>query len=161
MDTPLIREIKIEDDTAIASVIRSVLLEMGAPKVGTAYEDKTLDTMTANYKKPRSVYFIIEEKDKVIGGAGIAPLENGDPSICELQKMYFLPEARSRGLGTQMMTICLNKARELDFKQCYLETLPYMKAATKLYNASGFKQLEASLGETGHYSCDVWMLKTL
>ncbi|MCB0445655.1 MAG: GNAT family N-acetyltransferase, partial [Gelidibacter sp.] len=80
---------------------------------------------------------------------------------CELQKMYFLPEARGKGLGMLMMTKCLEKAKAFGFEQCYLETLPYMKAATKLYAKAGFESLKQPLGDTGHYSCNVWMLKKL
>ena len=42
---PKIREIKRKDNEEIARVIRSVLVEYGVPKVGTAYEDKSLDCM--------------------------------------------------------------------------------------------------------------------
>ncbi|WP_299392602.1 GNAT family N-acetyltransferase [uncultured Gelidibacter sp.] len=157
----MIREIKTEDDAQVAQVIRSVLEEMGVPKVGTAYEDKALDMMTATYAKSKSAYFVIEAEGKIIGGAGIAPLENFDGNICELQKMYFLPEARGKGIGAKMMEVCLQNAKSHGFEKCYLETLPYMTDATKLYAKFGFENLDGPLGNTGHYSCNVWMLKTL
>ncbi|WP_053978065.1 GNAT family N-acetyltransferase [Mangrovimonas xylaniphaga] len=156
----VIREIKAEDDAQVAAVIRDVLIEFGVPKVGTAYEDVALDCMTITYSAPKMVYYVLDDNGKVIGGAGIAPLE-GEVDVCELQKMYFLPEARGTGLGSAMMTKCLEKAKDLGFKKCYLETLPYMKAATKLYGKVGFETLEAPMGNTGHYSCNVWMIKEL
>lgn len=157
----LIREIKVEDDAQVAEVIRAVLIEMGVPKVGTAYADKALDEMTTTYNKDNAAYFVVEDQGKIIGGAGIAPLENYKGPICELQKMYFLPEARGKGLGMKMMEVCLEKAKSFGFEKCYLETFPYMKDATKLYAKSGFEPLEGPLGDTGHYSCNVWMLKSL
>lgn len=160
-DPIVIREIKKEDDAQVAMVIRAVLVEMGVPKVGTAYADKALDEMTATYHKDRAAYFVVEDNGKIIGGAGVAPLDNFEGNICELQKMYFLPEARGRGLGANMMDICLNKAKSFGFDKCYLETLPYMKDATKLYAKSGFESLEGPMGDTGHYSCNVWMIKSL
>lgn len=156
-----IREITAADDPEIAKVIRSVLVEMGAPKVGTAYEDNALDQMTITYDKPRHTYFVVVENNEVIGGAGIAPLGNASEDICELQKMYFLPQARGRGVGEKMITQCLEKAKHFGFQKCYLETLPYMTAATKLYEHTGFQYLEGPIGDTGHYSCNVWMIKTL
>ena len=75
--------------------------------------------------------------------------------------MYFLPEARGIGLGSEMMEICLRKAKEFGFEKCYLETLPYMEEARKLYRKVGFTDLEAPMGDTGHYSCNLWMLKDL
>lgn len=157
----LIREIKTEDDAQVAQVIRAVLVEMGVPQVGTAYADKALDEMTATYDKDNATYFVVEDQGKIIGGAGIAQLENFEGGICELQKMYFLPEARGKGLGAKMMDICLEKAKAFGYEKCYLETLPYMKDATKLYSKTGFEPLEGPLGDTGHYSCNVWMLKSL
>lgn len=157
----LIREIKAEDDAQVAEVIRAVLIEMGVPKVGTAYADKALDEMTTTYNKDNAAYFVVEDQGKIIGGAGIAPLENYKGPICELQKMYFLPEARGKGLGMKIMEVCLEKAKSFGFEKCYLETFPYMKDATKLYAKSGFEPLEGPLGDTGHYSCNVWMLKSL
>ena len=72
METWKIREIKAEDNQQVKHLIQSVLVEMGVPKVGTAYEDKALDDMTEEYEGDRKAYFIVEENNKVIGGAGIA-----------------------------------------------------------------------------------------
>ncbi len=159
--TVKIREIEQKDNEAVASLIRKVLVEMGVPKVGTAYEDTALDHMFENYDVPKATYFVVEEDGRLIGSAGVAQLENFEGNVCELQKMYFLEEARGRGLGSQMMKICLDKARQYGFEKCYLETMPYMKEAQKLYKKSGFEYIDASMGNTGHYSCQVWMLKQL
>ena len=157
----IIREIKPEDSAELAIVIRSVLEEMGAPKVGTAYEDKATDMMFETYQKKNGKYFVVEHKNKVVGGAGIAQLDNFEGNTCELQKMYFLPIARGKGLGTKLISVCLEKAKKLGFENCYLETLPYMEAAVKLYKKNGFINLDKPMGNTCHYSCDVWMIKKL
>ncbi|MGB0837152.1 MAG: GNAT family N-acetyltransferase [Flavobacteriaceae bacterium] len=156
-----IREIQEQDNEQIALIIRKVILEFGAPKVGTAYEDPALENMYLHYKKSRSAYFVLTQNDMVIGVAGIAPLENGPEDICELQKMYFLPETRGKGLGKRMIETCLNKAEQLGYKQCYIETMENMKAAQNLYQKNGFKSLDKPLGDTGHYSCQVWFLKDI
>ena len=160
-DTIVIRKIELEDDPKIAKAIRSVLIEMGVPKVGTAYEDAALDCMTETYDNPKMCYFVVAEDNEILGGAGISPLENYKGNICELQKMYFMPEARGKGWGSKMMATCLDFAKEAGFEQCYLETMPYMDDARKLYFKSGFKSIPKPMGNTGHYSCTVWMLKDL
>src|SRR5210317_1397535 len=101
----IIREIKPTDNKEVAKIIRSVILEMGAPKVGTAYEDKATDTMFETYQKEKSSYFVLEHNNTIVGGAGIAQLDNYDGNVCELQKMYFLPIARGKGLGSKLITI--------------------------------------------------------
>ena len=157
----IIREIKASDNQQMAHVIKTVILEMGAPKTGTAYEDKATNAMFENYQKQNVVYYVVEHKGNVVGGAGIAALDNADGTICELQKMYFLPIIRGKGLGSKLIATCLQKAKEFGFKNCYLETMPYMTAAQKLYKRNGFTNLEKPMGDTGHYSCNVWMLKEL
>jgi len=157
----IIKEIKPQDNEQLAIVIREVILEMGAPKTGTAYEDKATDQMFENFQKPRSFYYVILHNNIVLGGAGIAPLENSTEDICELQKMYFSPMIRGKGLGSKLIEKCLKKALLTGYKNCYLETMPYMEAATTLYKKNGFINLEKPLGNTGHYSCNVWMIKEL
>ena len=158
---PVIREIQPEDNQQIAAVIRAVLIELGVPKVGTAYADKALDMMFENYNKPTSAYYVVDFDGKIIGGSGVAQLDNYERSICEFQKMYFLPEARGLGLGSEMIAICLDKAKKIGFEKCYLETMPYMQSAKALYKKNGFVSLDKPVGDTGHYSCNVWMIKDL
>ena len=161
METVIIREIQPSDNAEVAVVIRKVLIDLGVPKVGTAYADKALDHMFENYDKPRATYFVVEDQGRIIGCAGVAQLENYQGNVCELQKMYFMEVARGRGIGSKMMNKCLNRAKEYGFEQCYLETMPYMKEAQKLYKKTGFEYIEAPMGNTGHFSCPVWMLKQL
>ncbi|HEY0091467.1 MAG TPA: GNAT family N-acetyltransferase [Flavobacterium sp.] len=156
-----IRQIRPQDDPEIAKVIRDVLIEHNVPKVGTAYADPQLDYMYRAYDHPYSVYFVVEKEGKIIGGAGIAHLEKEESDICELQKMYFLREARGLGLGTAMMQKCLEAAKDFGYTKCYLETMPYMTDAQKLYQKSGFHYISAPMGNTGHNACPVWMLRKL
>ncbi|HJP99596.1 MAG TPA: GNAT family N-acetyltransferase [Rhodanobacteraceae bacterium] len=157
----LIRPIEPRDDAAIAAIIRSVMPEFGAGGEGFAIHDAEVDTMCATYAKPRSAYFVVEIDGKVVGGGGVAPLENGEAGVCELRKMYFLPEARGLGAGQAMITRCLDTARELGFERCYLETLTGMDAAQALYRKHGFAPLCAPMGNTGHHGCDRWFIRNL
>ncbi|MDV6168678.1 GNAT family N-acetyltransferase [Flavobacterium sp. DG1-102-2] len=151
----IIRKIEQKDNAQVAALIRSVLIEYNVPKVGTAYADAALDCMFETYLADKSAYFVVEDNGTLIGGAGIAPLENGPEDVAELQKMYFLPQARGTGMGSKMMDTCLAFAKAEGFERCYLETMPYMEAAQKLYRKSGFNYLDAPMGNTGHNSCPV------
>lgn len=161
MENWIIRKIEKKDNQVVAQLIRAVFDELNIPKVGTAYADPYLDLMFEEYNKPKSAYFVVETMGKVIGGAGVAPLLNEAETICELQKMYFLPEARGQGIGSQMMYNCLQAAKDFGFKKCYLETMPFMHDAQKLYKKTGFEFICSPMGSTGHVSCPVWMLKEL
>ena len=161
MENIRIREIQKQDNEQMAAIVREVLTDFGAPKVGTAYADPYLDTLFEVYDIPRAIYFVVEKNGIVMGGAGIMQLEKANKTICELQKMYFLTEIRGLGFGTKLMNLCLEKAIEFGFESCYIETMSYMDDAQKLYRKSGFEYLENQIGDTGHNSCEVWMLKKL
>ncbi len=156
-----IRRIEKKDNAAVANIVRTVLMEMGAPKIGTAYADPNLDTMFETYQKANAVYFVIESAGEVVGGAGIDKLTAVTANICELQKMYFLPQARGIGMGSKMIKSCLAEATAFGYEKCYLETMPYMEAAQQLYKKSGFYYIDEPMGSTGHTSCPVWMMKDL
>lgn len=156
-----IREITPDDNQALHALIHSTLEEFNVPEKGSARADTAIAHMYETYAIPRAYYMVAEEEGKIIGGAGIAPLRDGGAGICELQKMYMLPNVRGRGLGNILLKKCLEKAREFKYTGCYLETMPNMKTAQALYKKYGFQYLTAPLGCTGHHACPVWMFKAL
>ena len=157
-----IRPIRNDDDAAMAAIIRTVMPEFGASGCGFAINDPEVDWMSRAYAAPRSAYFVVEDATgRVLGGGGVAPLEGGDPDTCELRKMYFLPEARGRGIGAAMMARCLEAARGFGFARCYLETLTGMDAAMRLYERAGFRRIDAPMGATGHGGCNTFYLREL
>ena len=157
----LIRPINESDNKHIAVILRQVLIEMDIPRKGSAFEDPEIDKMYESYQSNRSIYFVVEENKKILGGAGINPLRDGDSDICELQKMYFHKSLRGRGIGNKIIELCLNFAVESNFKKCYIETMPNMLNAQKLYLRKGFNYINNPLGNTGHTACPIWMLKNL
>lgn len=162
MPTPfLIRPITVSDDAAMAAIIRRVMPEFGADGPGFAIHDAEVDRMCEAYAQLHSAYFVVERDGQIIGGGGVAPLQNGEADVCELRKMYFLPEARGIGAGSAMMQRCLDAARAFGFRRCYLETLTGMDAAQALYTRSGFTALRAPMGGTGHFSCDRFFILEL
>jgi putative acetyltransferase len=156
-----IRPIAASDDAAVAAIIRTVMPEFGAVGDGFAINDPEVDWMHRAYSAPRSAYFVLESDGQVIGGGGVAPLAGADADVCELRKMYFLPQARGLGAGRAMMTRCLDAARTLGFRHCYLETLRGMDAAVALYERTGFQPLPAPMGATGHGGCNRFYLLAL
>ena len=156
-----IRKIEPKDNLKIASVIRNIFEELDAPKVGTAYADPHLDTLFEVYQAENEIYFIVEEDGIILGGCGIGNLMDAEFKICELQKMYLAKEARGKGIAKELMQKCLEFAKQVGYDKCYIETLPFMKDAQKLYVKSGFTYINAPMGSTGHNACDVFMIKDL
>ncbi len=158
---PLIRPIRPADDPAMAAIIREVMTSFGTYGPGYSINDPEVDSMSAHYPEPRAAFFVVEQGGRVLGGGGIGPLTGAEAEVCELRKMYFLPELRGRGLGEKMLRRCLDAARERGYRRCYLETLTGMDAAMKLYTRTGFKPLCGPLGKTDHFGCDQHYLLAL
>lgn len=156
MNHPSIRPISPLDNDQIAAIIRTVMPEFGANGAGFAIHDQEVNDMFVAYTRPRCCYFVCEVDGRILGGGGIAPLEGGDENTCELKKMYFLPEARGKGLGQKVLKMCLRAAKEKGFRYCYLETFNTMKDAMKLYAKNGFIKIPGALGNTGHFACDTF-----
>jgi putative acetyltransferase len=156
-----IRPIAPPDDPVIASIIRTVMPEFGADGPGFAIVDPEVDSMSAAYSGPRSRYYVAELDSRVVGGAGFGPLTGASPEVCELRKMYFLPEGRGRGLGAGLLAKILAEAAQLGYRTCYLETLTGMEAAQRLYGRAGFRPRHAPMGQTGHFGCDRWYVRDL
>ena len=155
-----IRKIKKSDNKIIESIIRSCLIEFGANHEGTAWADPDLGRFSEIYNTEGNEYWVAEdEQGRVVGGAGIGALE-GTEGICELQKMYCLPEVRGKGASHALIETALNYAKQY-YKMCYLETLDNMVAAQKFYEKYGFQITNDSFGQTDHFACDVHYIKEL
>lgn len=157
-----LRRIAAEDNSAIARVIRQVSAEYGlTADKGYTVADPNLDELFQLYSQPGHAYWVVEIDGEVVGGGGVAPLSCSEPDICELQKMYFLPVVRGKGLAKKLALQALEHARSQGFKRCYLETTAFLKEAIALYEHLGFEHISEALGCTGHVDCEVRMIKAL
>ena len=157
----VIRLLRKEDNPEIAWIIRSVLTEFNANKPGTVYFDPTTDDLYTLFAAHNSEYWILELDGKIVGGSGVYPTENLPAGCCELVKLYLLPEARGKGFGKMLIEKCFDSATKFGFAQMYLETMPELKMAVGLYERCGFTYLNGPMGSSGHFGCDLWMIKEL
>ena len=156
-----IRFIQPADNADLATIIRNSLAEFGANKPGTVYFDPTTDALFDLFQTTGSFYLVAEENGQLLGGAGIFPSAGLPVGVCELVKMYLHKAARGKGLGRLLINQCLEKAKETGYKKVYLETMPELGKAVSVYEKFGFSYLTGPMGNTGHFGCDVWMIKDL
>ncbi len=156
-----VRLIQPTDNAALAAIIRTALTEFGANKPGTVFYDESTDHLYDLFQQQGSLYFVAHDGDTLLGGAGIYPTAGLPNGTCELVKMYLSAAARGKGVGRMLIDRCLEQARQMGYTQCYLETMPELKKAVSVYEKFGFSYLSQPLGNTGHFGCDVWMLKSL
>ena len=155
-----IRPIESRDNSAVEYIIRYCLTEFGANHEGTAWADPDLGRFFEKYQGEGRKYWVAEDENgQVVAGVGIGELP-GAPGVCELQKMYCLPQARGVGVAYELLQLALDYARQY-YEKCYLETLGNMTVAQKFYEKHGFVQIYEPVGATGHYACDVLYIRDL
>ncbi|MCX6254601.1 MAG: GNAT family N-acetyltransferase [Bacteroidia bacterium] len=157
----IFRPIEEKDNKEIADLIRSVFREFKIDRPGTVYFDPTTDNLFKLFRTPGSEYWIAEENGIIIGGCGVYPTPGLPDGCAELVKLYLSASQRGRGIGWQLMAKTFNSAKKLGYRQLYLESLPELGKAISLYERTGFKNIPGPLGNSGHFGCNIWMLKDL
>ena len=156
-----IEKIRSEFDDEICHIIKKIGAEYGAIGEGFGPSDSEVLNMSQHYNESeKSLYLIAKIGDQLIGGCGIASF-NGSDEICELRKLFLLPEGRGLGIGKELTQRCLEFAVSQNYKKCYLDTLSNMKSAITLYEKLGFTHLDKPIDGAIHGGCNVWMLKNL
>lgn len=153
-----IRPIAAKDNAELAIIIRNTLAEFGANHPGTVYYDPTTDALYELFRKEGSVYYVAEDAEGLVGGVGIFPSDGLPSDTCELVKMYLLQRARGTGLAQTLIEKVIQFANEAGYKNIYIETMPELKRAMKVYEKFGFEYIDGPMGNTGHSGCSVFMV---
>jgi len=135
-----IRPASNNDLEAIVKLVFGVLREFGLQPDPSA-TDADLQDIEANYLQRGGLFEVIEDRDgKLVGSVGVFPI---DENICELRKMYFVPEIRGLGLGGYILQRAVNQAKKLGYRRMVLETSSKLAAANRLYLRFGFQPFAA------------------
>lgn len=157
----LLRLIQESDNEVLFKMIQGVFIEFDAPKEGTVYSDPTSKNLYELFQVKDALCYVVEENGAVQGCCGIYPTQGLPYGCTELVKFYLPKTARGKGYGKALMEKCEESAIELGFTQVYIESLPHFDKAVNIYKNNGYAQLEKPLGNSGHFGCDIWMLKNL
>lgn len=156
-----LRAIKEGDNETLANILRQSLEEFDVPKEGTVYTDPTTDNLYQLFQQAKSIYYVAEEGGTTLGGCGIYPTEGLPPGNAELVKLYLSAQSRGKGIGKKLLDKCFETALSFGYTHLYLESFPQFKKAVSMYEKAGFKLLPHPLGNSGHYACNIWMVKEL
>lgn len=102
----VVRDAVADDAPTIKSIVLTALGEFKVLDRPNPHHDADLEDLVHFYRRPRGAYFVALENARVMGGAGIPPLQ-GVAGACELRKMYLVHESRGLGLGKLLLERCL------------------------------------------------------
>jgi ribosomal protein S18 acetylase RimI-like enzyme len=103
--------------------------------------DDELASLPGAYAPPNGALLLAVDGDAAIGCVALRPLDW--PLIAELKRLYVRPEGRGREAGRMLAVQALATARDIGYQRVRLDTVPGMTAAQKLYEALGFRAIDA------------------
>jgi len=157
----ILRQIKSTDNVPLTTLIRKVICEFNIDIPVIVDDDPYTDKLFELFQSDNSVYWVVEENGVILGGCGIFPTAGLQEGCAEIVKFYLSSESRGEGIEELLMQVTINTARNLGYKQLYLESFPELKRSVGLYRGLGFKSLKKPLGNSSHHACTIWLLKEL
>lgn len=139
MSDPLtFREGRVDsgDGGRLAAAMRSEMAEL--------YEGLELDGAAmpsagpAQLNPPAGAFLVGYRDGRPVCCGGIKRLE---VDVCELKRMYVVPELRGQGLARQLLAALEQRARELGYRVARLDTGPRQPGARHLYESAGYREI--------------------
>lgn len=101
------------------------------------YESE-LDNLSIKYGAPEGRLYLITVDGKSAGCIALRKLEN---NFCELKRLYIRPLFRGLGLAESLVQRIIDDAKEIGYQAMFLDTLPSLDAAIRLYKKFGFYEV--------------------
>ena len=153
------RKIESADNKILATIIRNIFIEMDIPTKGTVFTDPTTDDLYTLFDIPNATLWVAQDGENILGCCGIYSTDALPVGCAELVKFYLAPAARGKKIGKALFEKSLEIAIDFGYSSIYIESFPQFIDAIKMYKKFGFTYLTNPLGNSGHFGCNVWMIK--
>ncbi len=102
--------------------------------------DDELKDIKAKYCSPKGELLVYEKDNKIVG---IVAYQGLSQTICEMKRLYVLPEYRNSSIGKQLILSIIEHAKIAGYKEMVLDTIVPLEAAIYLYKKYGFEECYA------------------
>jgi ribosomal protein S18 acetylase RimI-like enzyme len=90
------------------------------------------------YGPPNGLFLLARHRGELAGGVGSRMLE---PEVCEMKRLFVYDRFKRKGIGRDLCAALIQKATSLGYEKMRLDTLGRMKAAIRLYENLGFREI--------------------
>ena len=101
---------------------------------------RELASLPGDYAPPRGCILLAVTHGIFVGCAAVRPFEK---NICEMKRLYVVPNYQGRGIGRTLACAVIDRARKMGYKKMRLDTIASMKKAKALYRSLQFRAIEA------------------
>jgi ribosomal protein S18 acetylase RimI-like enzyme len=101
--------------------------------------NQELAALPGDYAQPKGCLLLGEDSGNWAGCVALRGIEN---FICEMKRLYVIPQHRGQGIGRILARAVISEAREKGYKKMRLDTIATMKEARRLYSSLGFYTIE-------------------
>ena len=127
----------------LVATARALILEYaGSLEIDLSFQDldHELATLPGDYAPP-SGCLLLALREGV--PAGCIALRRLGESICEMKRMWVIPEFRRAGIGSMLAGEVIKRARRIGYRVMRLDTLASMRSALAIYDSLGFREIGA------------------
>ena len=101
--------------------------------------NQELALLPGEYAAPDGCLLLAEDSGNWAGCVALRRLED---AICEMKRLYVIPDYRGQGLGRILAQAIISEARAREYNKMRLDTIASMNAARALYTSLGFYTIE-------------------
>ena len=125
-------------DSAEARELVAAMEDWVTEGFGPTTPDRTSTVAAAEMVPPDGAFVVVREDGRPVAGGGIRRLSDG---VCEIKRMYVLPEARGRGHGRRVLEALESVALRLGYRRARLDAAQSMTTAMGLYESAGYRPI--------------------
>jgi GNAT superfamily N-acetyltransferase len=92
---------------------------------------------------PDGAFLVARVAGHLAGGVGIRRIGDADQHLAEVKRLWVRPDLRRSGVASALMAAVEQRARELGYRQLYLETGRAQPEALAFYPRTGWTRVEA------------------